>query len=51
MHYCGKILKETDLIDFIDIVNCTGWFMALSFDNSFWSFIDNLTYSLSGIKI
>ena len=30
MHYCGKILGENDLIDFIDLVSCTGWSMALS---------------------
>ena len=30
MRYCGEILGETDLTDFIDIVSCTGWSMALS---------------------
>ena len=24
IHYCGKILGETDLIDFIDLLSCTG---------------------------
>ena len=27
IHYCGKILGETD---FINLFNCTGWSMALN---------------------
>ena len=28
--YCGKILMETDLTDFIDLVSCTDWSMTLN---------------------